>query len=443
MSQSIKITLHTTVGGKGSDDPSESILQKIASIRQSVAKLRDDNIDFERIRDQYIIHLQQCQEDHNTLRSIYKKLKLKFDMSTSQTSANQEEQQATQVPQAKQETAVASIPQTRHISTIELVKITPSISVLSDGFRESSVRLKYALSTSSVICSVQFSTDGSKIAFADGNLLYIVRSIDSEILGTITLDPPSDPSSAHTRALKFSPDDKIIALSGTNNKVLVYDVETQSLLQTFNGHQKEVSSLIFNRDGSWLISGGFDGIIFVWDMKTHNQVKQLIHSNNTTDGTIVDISTTPDVPFYAIGFMNGQIGIYDELFEQPMMSFSGHSSVLMGLSVSPNDDAIGTVSQDKTVKVWSMRGIAMCKHTLKGHEDIVITISFSPKAPLLMTGSKDQTIRIWDQKTGICYCSIAAHKNTVFEIDHHPKTNSFVSCSGEGLVCVWEYDNPQ
>jgi WD40 repeat protein len=289
---------------------------------------------------------------------------------------------------------------------------------------------------------VQFSPDGSRIAFADGTFVYIVESADGEIVSTIDIAGGGDRGQSHTRALKWSPNGKLIALTGYANDVLLYDAGTRSLVHRYEGHQKDVSAIVFNADGSWVISGGFDGLIHVWTVRTHELVKRLPHTQPGTDGTIVEISTTPEVPFYAVGFMTGTIGIYSAEFEQPMVTFAAHSTVLMGLSVSAYDDTLGSVSQDKNVKVWTMRGVASCKHTLEGHSDVVLSLAFSPIGPIMITGSKDQTIRMWQHKTGCPLCTVTAHRNTLFEIDHHPSQRSFVSCGGDGIVCVWDYDDP-
>ena len=57
----------------------DSMLSKISKFRSSIDQIKENNLDLERMRDQYIIHLQQCQEDHEVLRTIYKILKLKLD----------------------------------------------------------------------------------------------------------------------------------------------------------------------------------------------------------------------------------------------------------------------------------------------------------------------------------------------------------------------------
>jgi WD40 repeat protein len=427
----IRVTVRTPLTGADSSDPACGIIQKVQAIRQAVMQLREDNLEYERIRDQYIIHLQQCQEDHNILRQIFKTLRLKLDLASQEVASDA--QTTTHAP--------TSIPQTRRIPTLENVRLTPVITGGSDSVTPSSVRLRLAVNTSSVICTSQFSPDGRRIAFADGAFVYIIQSSDGEVIATIALPGGTEQGTAHSRALKWSPSNKFIAVTGPSNDVLLYDAEMRRLVHTYEGHQKEVSSIVFNEDGSWLVTAGFDGLVFIWDVRTHANVKRLQHGQGGNEGAIGKIATTPDGTFYAVGFMSGSIGIYNEHFDEPMMSFAAHSQALMGLAVSPFDDTIATVSQDRSAKVWVIRGVASCKHTLTGHSDVVLSVAFSSKAPLMITGSKDQTLKMWQHKTGQLLCTLQAHRNTLFEINHHPIERSFVSCSGDGVVCVWDYDN--
>jgi WD40 repeat protein len=229
-----------------------------------------------------------------------------------------------------------------------------------------------------------------------------------------------------------------LAIPTDGNAVLLFDANSFQLVQTYDGHRREVSSLVFNGNGTWLVSGGFDGLIIVWEVGTGSEVKKLTHA---PDSSIVAIATTPEVPFYAIGFMNGSIGIYNEEFAEPMMTFVAHSQVLMGLAVSRYDDTVVTVSEDRSVKVWQMRATATCKHTFEEHTDYALSVAMSPKEAVMITGSKDKTLKVWQYKSGKLICTILGHGNTIFEIDHHGSERAFVSCCGDGVVCVWDYDD--
>jgi WD40 repeat protein len=264
--------------------------------------------------------------------------------------------------------------------------------------------------------------------------VYLIQSHSGEVAHTFELGE----SSGHTRVLRWSRNSLFLAVTGAGNAILLFDVPGRAMLRRFDGHGSEVSSIMFNLDDSWMISGDFDGLLIVWDVATGGTVKQIAHSGESM--TIVGMATTPEVPFYAIGFMSGTIGVYNEHFAQPMVSFSAHSEFLMGIAVSPLDETIATVSQDKSAKVWGLRGAASCRHILEGHTDVVVSVAFAPAAQIMFTGSKDHSIRIWQYRTGNPLVTIEIHQNTVFGIDHHPGKNQFVSCSGDDIMCVWEYD---
>lgn len=441
----LHITLHSTISDH--DKNGESFYQKIQAIRQSVADLRDLNLDLERIRDQYVIHYRQCTEDQNILRQIYKKLKLKFDLSVQESQPEQQQQLSDSQTQPQQSTVIASQPETKKMPSIESIKLSPQIT--STLPNPPSITLRYALNTSTAICVVDFSSDGTKFAFADSQYVYIINTEDGDIVSHIELKPHPDstPENSNTRALKFSPNDELLAISCVND-VYLYDVKTRNLVFTLSGHQKEVTSIVFNKDGSWLISGSFDGVINIWDTKNGVQVNTIPNSQN--NAAIIAISTTPEVGFYAIGFSNGIIGIFDDKFTPPMNIFPAYTrhddeqaqDMMISISVSPFDETIATVSKDKTVKIWVMRFLASCKHTFEGHTDFVLTAAFSPSEPIIFTGSKDRTIRMWQYKSGQALCTISAHHSTIFKVSHHPSSKTFVSCDGDGVVCLWDYKTP-
>ncbi|KAH0785929.1 Transcriptional repressor tup12-related protein [Histomonas meleagridis] len=327
------------------------------------------------------------------------------------------------------------------MATLENYNGIPEIQSFSESFSPSNIKLRYALNTSSHVSVIQFSSSGSKIAFADGYFLYIINSEDGEIYATLQLPTPIT-GNAYTYCLKFSQDDNLLAVSGPNNSIILFDVEKRTIIHTFEGHTKEVNTLIFN--GNQLISSSFDSSIIVWDVKTYEVIKRLPESNNQFDSPITGMAAASGVPFFVVGFANGRIGIYDDEFVQPMISFTGHEKDVVSVAVSQFDDCIGTSStKEPSIKIWVVRGVASLKQTLKGHSDYIQTITFSPKEPLVFTGSADKTIRLWKYKTGEQIGGIKMHNEEVCCISHHPNNKVFVSCSKDGVVCVWDYESPK
>jgi WD40 repeat protein len=246
------------------------------------------------------------------------------------------------------------------------------------------------------------------------------------------------------RSISFSPDSRWLALSGAGLSIMVFDVQTRKLAHLLEAHSYLISTLVFFADSTRLISGGFDGKLCVWSVPDFKLIRAVQHGteNQVENGDrIVSIAIGAEDDLVVVGFMSGSVGMYEPTFSQPMSSFSAHQELLLNVAVSPQG-MIATASQDCTAKLWTLRGVASCRQTLKGHSDYVVAVRFSPNDPVVFTGSKDESIKCWSTKDGNCWFTLKGHKNTLFQIDHHPTDKSIVACSGDGLVCMWDYSLP-
>lgn len=321
---------------------------------------------------------------------------------------------------------------------------TPSFNVkATDPFYQNGqhVRLLYALSTDAVVCTVNFSHDGSMVVFANTKTAFVVNSNDGSVISRINMLYSSSVNEFNPRCIRFTPDNKRIVLGNDDNDAVVFDVQTGAHVATLKKHVKKISSIIFTHQGKTLVTAGYDKNICLWNMEDFTLIKKIEHTKDiAVDDMIVSIAHDNEQSFITVGFMNGSVGVYDIDFEQPMLLFKAHDANIMNIAISPFDDSIATGSDDMTTKIWGLHGRLTHRTTLADHKDLVLALAFKPDGPMLFTGSKDETIRAWDYKKSQLLFEIDPHKNTVFEISHHPSLNRFVSCSGEGLVCMWEYD---
>jgi WD40 repeat protein len=391
-----------------------TIQEGIAAASESVSRLRKEIGDLQRVRDLAIIHLQQLELDTNLLRTIHQELKAKIEAS----------QGRQRLPSGGVDCRVSS----------------------PDAFfRETHVRLRYAIAMDSILCALKFNCDGSLIAFSDRKAVFLIASGDGEVVGKCEV-PALSPQQSDPlpRSICFSADSRFLAVSGQSASVLVIEVASRSIKTSLNLPHHVVSSIAFFQDGHAMVTGGFDGKLCLWSVPEFQLMKVIQHGiegQTQKKDMIVAVAFGKGDLFLGVAFMNGMVGIYEKTFSQPMASFQAHTDILLSLAISP-EDVIATASHDKTAQLWSVRGVAARKHVLRGHEDYVLTVAFAPQDPVVFTGSKDETIKCWSQKTGENLFTVRGHRNTLFQLDHHPTDRTIVSCGGDGLLCVWDYDLP-
>ncbi|OHT13757.1 Transcriptional repressor tup12-related protein [Tritrichomonas foetus] len=442
------------------DQSTERIFEKIDQIEQSLCKLKAETSNLQRIKNQCQIYLQMYQNDYESLKSLYKNLKDQMNATPPniqeyQNPPSQIVPDNNNIPSKEQQIEQNSMPVDAMVisptsgNALSHVELPWDIKSNDPFYNKSTVKLCYTLNTSSVLCSVQFDSTGKRFAFADGRTVFLINTADGSLIASFDIPHTLSQTEIHTRSLCFSPDDRYILISATNNSIIVFSIQTRQVAAQLKEHHGLVSSLLFLPDTNQLLSGGFDGALCLWDMNTMSLVKKIQHGSpeeggqRAKDDMVIALAMSYDRSFIAVGFMNGSVGIYEPSFTQPMNTFNAHAEYMLNVVTANRSLMIATSSHDKTIKVWSLRGVASCRQTLTGHTNCVLTACFSPDDSILFSGSKDETIKAWDHKKGELIFTLTAHKNTLFEIDHHPTEKYVVTCSGDGIVCLWQYATKQ
>ncbi len=110
--------------------------------------------------------------------------------------------------------------------------------------------------------AMAFSTDGTLLATSAGKTAIRSTKTWADI-GTL--------STVNVTCLTFSTDGTRIAvgMSGKEPTVQIWDIAMRKPIATFTGHKRGIRSVAFSPDSSLLASVGFDGVIYLWDIRSH------------------------------------------------------------------------------------------------------------------------------------------------------------------------------
>jgi len=163
---------------------------------------------------------------------------------------------------------------------------------------------------------------------------------------------------------------------------------TGSQTAVLSGHTAYVISLAFSSDGTWLVSGGHDETIKLWDVQTGGVVK----------------------------------------------TFCGHTDTVLSVSISVDNTTIASGSADKTICLWNI-GTGVCQ-VIKECSDWITTVSFSPTNPqLLLSASGGGTVQKWGTDGHQIGPPIPGS-----HVAFSPDGTQFVSCN-ESAVTIWNTDS--
>ncbi len=157
------------------------------------------------------------------------------------------------------------------------------------------------------------------------------------------------------RTIAIAPGRSELAVGASDGNIYFLDLETLALKNTLlQAHDPAVFTLRYAPDERYLLSGGRDAMLRIWDLK---QSPPALHD------------------------------------EQP-----AHWFTLNHIAYSPDGSRFATASRDKTIKIWDSATfrLLMVFETIRdnGHINSVNRLLWLPGA--LISGSDDRTVKLWE-----------------------------------------------
>ncbi|KAK0456239.1 WD40 repeat-containing protein, partial [Armillaria borealis] len=156
---------------------------------------------------------------------------------------------------------------------------------------------------------------------------------------------------------------------------------------SLNGHAKSISSLKFSPDGSILASSGADRVIKLWDAYTG----EILRTLSGHDQGISDIAWSHDGEFLASASDDKTIKIWSMDQGVEVKTLTGHTNFVFAVNYNPHSNLLVSGGFDETVRVWDVaRGT--CMKVLPAHSDPVTSVSFNHDGTLIVSCAMDGLI---------------------------------------------------
>ncbi len=160
------------------------------------------------------------------------------------------------------------------------------------------------------IYGVAWSADGRSIATAAGDDTRVTKPGEVKVWDAATakeLFSLGDHKRAAT-CVAFSPDNKVLASGGLDEKVILTNLETQQPIGSFNEHQRPINCVLFHPDGKTVISGSGGRFVGKHTVKLWNRESGAeLASLEEHEGRISALALTKDGTVLATGSYDKQV----------------------------------------------------------------------------------------------------------------------------------------
>ncbi|OAD67237.1 hypothetical protein PHYBLDRAFT_85784 [Phycomyces blakesleeanus NRRL 1555(-)] len=211
---------------------------------------------------------------------------------------------------------------------------------------------------------VDVSNDGRFVAMAGKNKCVIwnvtegeERVSESELHSYTFKDLPT--------VLAFSPDNTFIAIGHQSGRItlqycLVPGTEHKPLLSVLHWHHLPVKALRFMGDGTYLMSGGEEAVLVIWQLET--DLKQFLPR---LGGSITSINISPNHKYYSVGLADNSIRLINSIsqnIEQAIQGLqyaqteSNRLPLTTGLMVEPRNNNIVLNGVPGSIQFYNTQG---------------------------------------------------------------------------------------
>ncbi len=263
----------------------------------------------------------------------------------------------------------------------------------------------------------------------------------------------------------FSPDDKYLFAGGKFKNLLIWDTGTWKRKKDVE-FDSGIEYMKFSHNGELLAIGHIDGRISILDGKSFKVLKQVIHTPKekmkdypTKDrGDVNSLDFSLDDKYLVSGGLDGKLIIWEVAQMTIIRTLEGHDASVKSVRISPQLSCIASASvsqkgrDDNSIKIWNFNSGNLI-HTLTfplGMEAVEFSLDGSILAAGGREGAKSDSVE--EEQGNIYFYAIPddpvnkpivqVHKEPVFRseyLDFNNEGDLLVSSHEDGTLRLWKF----
>ena len=316
-------------------------------------------------------------------------------------------------------------------------------------------------------------------------------------------------------SVTFSPNQPCLITGDEENQVLYWELpqdnSTKVIPKKLEGyqiifnkkqsitHSNLIRKLAFNKNGSWLASGSYDGTVIALDLtkkinegvckclttqgekndKDNNDrvisvkfhptkkiiaicyyygekvdlwdfseeeiiqtIELLDNENQKVRGR--DVAFSSDGHILAISSEESLIRLYDwenQIYLEPL---EGHQAPVWSIAFREdpqNNETLASCDAHGKILLWNIETYKSRK--LEGHTKRLRSIAFSPDYQKLVSGGDDETVKIWDVKSGECLKTFPVPQTWIWSVSFSHNGQMIAHGNDNGIVKIWDINTEQ
>eukprot|EP00668_Euglena_longa_P029336 GGOE01036682.1.p1 GENE.GGOE01036682.1~~GGOE01036682.1.p1 ORF type:complete len:679 (-),score=199.82 GGOE01036682.1:158-2194(-) len=204
-----------------------------------------------------------------------------------------------------------------------------------------------------------------------------------------------------------------------------------------NAHRCSITALVIAPNLKFFVTGGAEGEVRLWEMKTREMVTELKEHK----GMVTGLRIMADSSHLLSASKDKSVITWDLMKERRACSHEQRMGAISSVDLYHNQTNFVTAGLEKRLSLWDLRQgcpVLSTPYSTMGNGEAYCTVaSLSNDNRFLCTGGTDQVVRLWDAsqlqpiEVGI------GHSGVVNDVQWSPDDKQAVSVGADACVFLW------
>ncbi|MFZ1321465.1 MAG: WD40 repeat domain-containing protein [Ignavibacteria bacterium] len=226
----------------------------------------------------------------------------------------------------------------------------------------------------------------------------------------------------------YSPDNKLIGVSILEGSAVLIDAETGALVHKFEFGPK-FTSISFSNDNNYIAATHFKSTALVKNNQSGQSVDYKKFQFYTNLYSAKDYRLVKTFTIYEEDVLMG-------VFMFGGDAFKTYRASMFNCAFTVDSKYLATAKPDGHIAIYSFDRNDFIRD-FTGHDKKVNCVTFSPDKNYLASGSNDDNLKIWNISTGKNIKTLKGHSSAVNSLAFSPDSKYIVSASDDGTAKIW------
>merc|ERR1719281_2264250 len=208
-------------------------------------------------------------------------------------------------------------------------------------------------------------------------------------------------------------------------------VQGQCLWNIDNAHKNGVTCTKLPSNVRFVVSGGAEGELRVWELKTRQMVSHLKEHN----ARVNDLMLFPNDQYAVSSSRDRCLLTWDLRAERRLTMHRQQHAGINSLGVASDQTTVITCSQEKTVTYWDLRMSDPAR--IIDVDEECASLSLASDDRVFVTGGEKGEVKLWDLKQGQMISAQTAHSRPITKVAFSADAKQAVSVGMDNAVMVW------